>query len=125
MGIRIVSCFNQLEINICFVSSILKRRKNCFCRDFRLSVFDGITRFGMSQTEFDCFWKMFVLLSVRMTKFCGKCNSETNAQNFMKLYTLLMHHDVNQCLSTFGEKRLISSAVIADFFFLFQNFRDA
>ena len=39
-------------------------RKYWFRANFRFPVFDGFTRFGMSWTRFDYFWKMSVSLSV-------------------------------------------------------------
>ena len=69
----------------------ISRRKYWFRANFRFLIFDGFTRFGMSWTRFDYFWKMGVCLSVCVSvcawqKFCGKCSSRTNKQNFMKLY---------------------------------------
>ena len=42
----------------------IDRRKYWFRANFRFPVFDRFTRFGMSWTRFDYFWKMSVCLSV-------------------------------------------------------------
>ena len=70
-----------------FTFFYISRRKYWFRANFRFPVFDGFTRFGMSWTRFDYFWKMCVCVSVCVwQKFCGKCRSRTYARNFMKLY---------------------------------------
>ena len=46
--------------------------------------------------------------------FCRKCNSQTKALNFMKLYYEL-HPDINWWLSTFGETRSEGDAIILRF----------
>ena len=61
----------------------INRRKYWFQENFRHLVFDRFTCFGMSWTRFEFFWKMSVCV---WQKFCGKCSSRTNAQNFMKFY---------------------------------------
>ena len=47
-----------------FTFFYINRRKYWFRANFRFSVFDGFTRFGMSWTRFDYFWRMCVCLSV-------------------------------------------------------------
>ena len=47
-------------------------------------------------------------------KFCGKCSSRTNAQNFMKFY-IYYYPNINWCLSTFRENRLTGGAVVTLF----------
>ena len=49
------------EMNI-FTFFYISRKKYWFCANFRFPVFDGFTRFGMSWTLFDYFWKIFVFL---------------------------------------------------------------
>ena len=85
-----------------FTFFYISRKKYWFRANFRFLVFDGFTHFRMSWTRFDYFWKMSVCLSVCLCvcvsvclyvcvsvcvwqKFCGKCSSRTNEQNFMKL----------------------------------------
>ena len=51
------------------------------CVKIQFPVFDGFTCCRISWTRFDYLWKMPVCL---WQKFCGKCNSRINKQNFMK-----------------------------------------
>ena len=45
-----------------FTFLYINKRKHRFRANFRLPVFDEFTRFGMSWTRFDYFWKMSICL---------------------------------------------------------------
>ena len=97
--LKIFGCNSQgfyYQSYFLFITFFCINRKKYWCRvNFRFPVFGGFTRFGMSWTRFDYFWKMSVCVSVCLCvcvpvcvwqKFCVKCSSRTNARNFMKLY---------------------------------------
>ena len=73
----------NLNLDNIFAFFYINRKKYWFRENFRIPVFDGFTRFRVSWTRFDYFWKMSLCV---WQKFCAKCNSRTNAQNFMKFY---------------------------------------
>ena len=84
IGYKKCSIMLKLWCVLIFTFFYIKRIQN-----YRFPVFDGFTRFGMSWTRFDYFWKMSVCLCVCLCvcvrqKFCGNYVSKTNAQNFIK-----------------------------------------
>ena len=73
----------------------------------------------MSWTRIEYFWKMSVCLWVCMCmhvwqKFCGKCNSRVNKQNFMKFY-IKFYPNTHWCLWTMSKNRFTGGAVVAVF----------
>ena len=71
------------------------------CPDHDLAIFESVCLSGC------------VSVCMRQ-KFCGKCTSTTNAQNFVKLY-ILNYTTINWSLSTFEENRSTGGAVIIFF----------
>ena len=71
------------------------------CPDHDLAIFESVCLSGC------------VSVCMRQ-KFCGKCTSTTNAQNFVKLY-ILNYTTINWSLSTFEENRSTGGAVITLF----------
>ena len=73
-----------------FTFFYINRRKYWFRPNFRIPVFDGLTRFGMSWSRFEYIWKMSVCPSVCLCvcdkKFVPSVARELIHQNFMKLY---------------------------------------
>ena len=103
-GMFLRNIYNWMQKNYAnhfFIFFFINWKKFYFRANFRLSFFDGFTRFGMSWKRFDYFWKMSVWLSVCMwQKFCGMCSSKINAQNFMKICALVLELQLpeNFCL---------------------------
>ena len=82
----IIAYFHKV-IALVFTFFCINGRKYWFRENFWLPVFDGFRSFEMSWTRIDYFWKMSVCVSVCVwQKFCGKCSSRTNQQNFIKFY---------------------------------------
>ena len=63
-----------MQFNL-YISRYMSRKKYWFRANFPFPVFDGITRFGMSWTRFDYFWKMSVCVCVSV---CVSCVWEKN-----------------------------------------------
>ena len=73
---------NQWRVEIDFLLAFftffyVSRRKYWFRANFRFPVLDGFTRFGMSWTRFDYFWKMSVCLCVCVSVSLCVCVSMT------------------------------------------------
>ena len=62
------------SINKSFTFFCINRRKYSFRKKLRQPVFDKFTRFGMSWTRFDYFWKMSVCLSVCLSVRLCACD---------------------------------------------------
>ena len=75
-----VFCFPTLFITFLYILY----KKNWNCENFRLTVFDGFTLFGMSWTRFHYFYKMSV------HKFCGLASAKSNRRISMKFYIQLI-----------------------------------